>query len=191
MTTETGYVYTLSDPRTDEVRYVGATRNPEQRLKSHIHAPHSAELAGWVDELKRDNHEPKMQIINVAGVEDLSEKERSAFQRLSDRFELLNSKTSPNYTDPHRHDRGEPEELLDRTTRAGLRVDPLMDEILNHLVDGRATTGALVDWTETTRATVTKRLDKLKSADCIEYAHKPTALWVIVDDPRDTEATDE
>lgn len=71
------------------------------------------------------------------------------------------------------------------STGMALRVDPLMSEILNHLADGRATTGALVDWTDSTRATVTKRLDKLTAADCIEYAHEPTALWVLVDDPRE------
>jgi hypothetical protein len=76
-------------------------------------------------------------------------------------------------------------------TNMGLRVDSLMDEVLDHLAEGRATTGALTDWTDSTRATVTKRLDKLKSADCIEYAHEPTALWVMVDDPRDTEDSDE
>jgi len=71
-----------------------------------------------------------------------------------------------------------------------IRVDPLMEEILTHLTEGRATTGALTDWTDSTRATVTKRLDKLKSADCIEYAHTPTALWVLTADPRDVEDSD-
>ena len=70
-------------------------------------------------------------------------------------------------------------------TNMGLRIDPLMNEMLDYLVEGRATTGALVDWTGTTRVTVTKRLDKLKAAECIKYAHEPTALWVLVDDPRD------
>jgi len=65
-----------------------------------------------------------------------------------------------------------------------------MDEMLDRLAEGRATTGALTDWTDSTRATVTKRLDKLKSADCIEYAHEPTALWELVSDPRDTEDSD-
>jgi predicted HTH transcriptional regulator len=75
-------------------------------------------------------------------------------------------------------------------TGMGLRVDPLMDEILRYLKKGRATTGALVDWTDSTRATVSKRLDKLMAADCIEYAHEPTALWVLVDDPREDGGND-
>jgi len=52
---ETGFVYTLSDPRTDNVRYVGATINPEERLKSHISAPHSDRLSDWVDDLEDED----------------------------------------------------------------------------------------------------------------------------------------
>jgi len=29
----TAYIYTLADPRTEEVRYVGKTTNPKQRRK--------------------------------------------------------------------------------------------------------------------------------------------------------------
>jgi Mn-dependent DtxR family transcriptional regulator len=69
-----------------------------------------------------------------------------------------------------------------------LRVDPLMEEIVELLIDeGNLTTGALVDFTGTTRATVTKRLDKLRAAECIEYVHEPTALHRLVRDPRNDE----
>jgi len=67
-----------------------------------------------------------------------------------------------------------------------LRVDPLMIEIVELLqTEGNLTTGALVDQTEKSRVTVTKRLDKLRAADCIEYVHKPTGLHCLIKDPRE------
>ena len=66
-----------------------------------------------------------------------------------------------------------------------LRVDPLMAEIVDHFTDeGNLTTGALVERTGKSRVTVTKRLDKLRAADCIEYVHEPTGLHRLVRDPR-------
>jgi len=67
----------------------------------------------------------------------------------------------------------------------GLRVDPLMSEIIdNFQEEGNLTTGALVDMTGKSRVTVTKRLDKLRTADCIEYVDKSTGLHRLVSDPR-------
>lgn len=67
-----------------------------------------------------------------------------------------------------------------------LRVDPLMDEMLDLFVEeGNLTTGALVDMTGKSRATVTKRLDKLRTAEKIEYVHESTGLHRLVEDPRE------
>jgi DNA-binding MarR family transcriptional regulator len=67
-----------------------------------------------------------------------------------------------------------------------LRIDEKMDEVLDVLAEhGYATTGMITDLTGYSRPTVTKRLDKLHAAEKIEYLHEPTALWMLVDDPRD------
>ena len=67
-----------------------------------------------------------------------------------------------------------------------LRVDGKMEDVLDVLTrHGYATTGMLVDETGYSRPTVTKRLDKLHAAEKIEYVHEPTALWRLVDDPRE------
>jgi hypothetical protein len=95
--TETGYIYTLSDPRNDEVRYVGATRQPEQRLESHINQPHSDDLKSWVSSLESVHETPDMNIINVAPVDQLSDKEEAALDELSDRFDLLNRQGHSGY----------------------------------------------------------------------------------------------
>lgn len=52
---------------------------------------------------------------------------------------------------------------------------------------GYATTGYLVGESGYTRPTVSKRLDKLHAAGCIEYVHEPTAFWQLKEDPRDGE----
>jgi len=50
---------------------------------------------------------------------------------------------------------------------------------------GNCTTGFLVDETNLSRPTVSKRLDRLHAAENIEYLHENTALWRLVSDPRD------
>lgn len=66
-----------------------------------------------------------------------------------------------------------------------LRVDTNTEKMLDHFCDhGNLTTGALVDFTGLSRPTVSKRLDRLYAAECIEYVHEPTALWRLREDPR-------
>ena len=60
-------------------------------------------------------------------------------------------------------------------------TEELLDEFQER---GNLTTGALIEFTSLSRPTVTKHLDRLHTADCIEYLHEPTALWRLVDDPR-------
>lgn len=72
------------------------------------------------------------------------------------------------------------------TRQMALKIDSLMRRLLDVFVDtdGYATTGYLVDELDSTRPTVTKRLDRLHAAECIEYVHPPTAFWRLLEDPR-------
>lgn len=74
-----------------------------------------------------------------------------------------------------------------------LRIDSMMEDVLDVFVGtgGYATTGYLVDELDSTRPTVTKRLDRLYAADKIEYVHEPTAFWRLIEDPRDGGDSDE
>ena len=66
-----------------------------------------------------------------------------------------------------------------------LRIDENTEKVIDEFVSkGNLTTGALVDFTDLSRPTVTKRLDRLHAAEFIEYVHEPTALWQLIDDPR-------
>jgi len=67
-----------------------------------------------------------------------------------------------------------------------LQIDDLTEEVLDTLGEhGYATTGMLVDETGMTRPTLSKRLDRLHAAGVIEYLHEPTALWMLIRDPRE------
>lgn len=77
------------------------------------------------------------------------------------------------------------------TTQMGLRIDKQMGDVLDVLAEhGLATTGMIVDRSGYSRPTVSKRLDRLYAAGAIEYEHEPTALWRLVEDPRE-ESSDE
>jgi len=69
----------------------------------------------------------------------------------------------------------------------GLRVDGITRAVLEAFdeTNGYGTTGYLVDRSGKSRPTVTKRLDRLKAADCINYVHEPTALYRLRSDPRE------
>lgn len=69
-----------------------------------------------------------------------------------------------------------------------LRVTESTEEILDLFEEhGNLTTGAICEFTGLSRATVTRHLDRLHAAECVEYLHEPTALWQLVEDPRDLE----
>jgi len=88
---ESGVVYALYDPRTNEPKYVGASKQPKQRLRTHINGGSNTDVEQWVDELKENDCKPVMQIIDVAPVDELSQRERNAIERLADEWELFNN----------------------------------------------------------------------------------------------------
>ncbi|WP_049899729.1 hypothetical protein [Natrinema sp. J7-1] len=57
--------------------------------------------------------------------------------------------------------------------------------ILDELRGGRATKGALVDWTGYSRNSVYTRLEVLEAAGHISCVHDGTRLFELRDDPRD------
>lgn len=66
------FIYTLSDPRTNKVRYVGMSKNPEKRFKSHIKESKSGSKnhrCNWVRELLDENLYPIINIIEETSFE--------------------------------------------------------------------------------------------------------------------------
>ena len=75
------------------------------------------------------------------------------------------------------------------TQAMALRIDEKTDDVLDvFTAHGYATTGMLVDESGYSRPTVSKRLDRLHASGCIEYVHEPTALWKLIEDPRENDS---
>lgn len=64
------YVYTLTDPRTSEVRYVGETDNPARRLSQHAAANTGGATWAWCRELRALDLSPRMRIAEVVEAND-------------------------------------------------------------------------------------------------------------------------
>lgn len=70
MSEQTHYIYALTDPRTNEVRYVGKTKNPDARFLSHFYRStqkgERSRKDQWIGELKGLGLKPTMIIIDKA-----------------------------------------------------------------------------------------------------------------------------
>lgn len=66
------YIYTLTDPRTNQVRYVGKTNNIKQRYNAHLNKArkHQIHMFNWVNQLKKEGLKPIMEIIDEVPIEE-------------------------------------------------------------------------------------------------------------------------
>lgn len=92
------YVYTLADPRTDEIRYVGQTFSPELRLRQHIHSEVGSNESKrlWVEEVLKAGFEPRMDIVEIIEEkEKINEREKYWIQyHLEKGLSLLNVRST-------------------------------------------------------------------------------------------------
>lgn len=75
------FIYTLSDPRTNEIRYVGKTKQPKDRMSRHLQKCYldkydkNTYKSNWIKALLKENVQPKMYIIEEGDNIDINEKE--------------------------------------------------------------------------------------------------------------------
>lgn len=60
------YIYALHDPRTDEIRYIGGTKNPDSRVAQHMNSRGSSPKNRWFRELRSLGLEPILRVLEVA-----------------------------------------------------------------------------------------------------------------------------
>lgn len=85
------YLYTLTDPRTGIVRYVGKTDHPRQRLYQHLQHPTNDDMAAWIADLAGDALTPVMDVIEVVMDADWAQREARHIWRFRDMgYDLLN-----------------------------------------------------------------------------------------------------
>jgi hypothetical protein len=60
------YIYTLSDPTTNEIRYVGKTDYPDKRYKQHLNSRlNNTYKEQWIFGLKDKGFVPKFEILDI------------------------------------------------------------------------------------------------------------------------------
>lgn len=95
---ETGYVYTLNDPRTLKPKYVGATKHPQRRLRDHKNGRTSDDVVEWIEELNDEGVTPDMFIIDVVPITELPDREAEKIESMIDKWDLLNESSNRRYT---------------------------------------------------------------------------------------------
>ena len=89
------YVYTLTDPRDSQVRYVGVTTNPQHRLRCHISNTNDRQYKSeWVLELRAAGLKPEMTVVAQAANEaDGLDLEKEWIERLTNEgYSLTNGR---------------------------------------------------------------------------------------------------
>lgn len=69
---ETTNIYTLTDPRTNEIRYVGKANNITQRYKAHLNRArkHQIHKKNWIESLKREGLKPIIYVIDIVPINE-------------------------------------------------------------------------------------------------------------------------
>lgn len=60
----TTFLYTLSDPETGKVRYIGKSDNPFKRFARHLHKEGGCHKSNWVLELRSRGLKPTMELLD-------------------------------------------------------------------------------------------------------------------------------
>ncbi len=120
-------IYKLLDPATNELRYVGQTKNPKSRMQGHM----SGHL-GWVHELKSAGKAPVMEFIEWVSEDQADEREAFWIRQLKlDGVQLLNKQLLPSVptaslkisTDLHRR-------LKIHAVQNGFRLQDFIERVL-------------------------------------------------------------
>ncbi|GAB3881164.1 GIY-YIG nuclease family protein [Spirosoma agri] len=85
----TYFIYILSDPRDNRVRYVGCTLNPKSRLISHISGKSGFKRAEWIDELKVCNLIPTLTVVSTSHEKQAAVLEEIRVYKLYDPSDLV------------------------------------------------------------------------------------------------------
>lgn len=138
------YIYTLTDPRDNSIRYVGRTANPKARLTAHINSiPGEGRVtnegeakSAWVGNLRSNGLLPIMSIIDEADCkEDCAAKESLWIDSyLNNGCDLLNSQMpkSENPRRPYMKAR-QSDTQEKKTICTGIRLTQSQMDKLNHM----------------------------------------------------------
>jgi hypothetical protein len=72
----TTFIYALIDPRDNEIRYIGKTSFPKQRLQGHMSMQRSKRMKNWIAELRDIGAIPVLSILETCRIDKWEEKEK-------------------------------------------------------------------------------------------------------------------
>lgn len=79
MKTEIAYIYALVDPRNNQIRYIGKTTNPKNRLSGHITECKKDNVnhyrAMWIKSLLKENLKPSIKFLKICALSEFSKYE--------------------------------------------------------------------------------------------------------------------
>lgn len=96
--TTTWYIYSLSDPGSGKIKYIGMTKNPEQRLKAYKSCrAGNREVKNWLIWLEMSGLEPQMNILEKVNDYSLAKKKEKRWIKkgISRKWPLLNHRKLP------------------------------------------------------------------------------------------------
>lgn len=93
------YIYTLSNPTTKEVRYVGKTINIKRRYKQHLYDKRIKHKYSWVQSLKNEGLKPLLTVIEVCDQTNWQEREKFWITQFDNLINFLDG-GGTNYTKP-------------------------------------------------------------------------------------------
>ena len=64
------YIYTLAEPTTGEIRYVGKTNNLKTRFYNHLKASRKNYLSSWIKSLKSKQLKPIMEVVEECEINE-------------------------------------------------------------------------------------------------------------------------
>lgn len=63
-------IYTLKDPSSDQVRYVGKTNNLKKRYWTHLSAKTKSHTTSWIKKLLLQGYKPIMEVLEITSMEE-------------------------------------------------------------------------------------------------------------------------
>jgi hypothetical protein len=99
------FIYTLCDPDTMEVRYVGKSNNPQKRFYDHIAGVNKiSHKSSWIKSLLKENKKPILNIVDEVPIENWQMYEISWINKYKkDGCRLTNHSNGGNGTTTHKY----------------------------------------------------------------------------------------
>jgi group I intron endonuclease len=69
------YIYKLTDPKNNEVRYIGKTINIKRRYKQHLYDKRKSHKSSWVQSLRNQKLKPILEILETCENDNWKERE--------------------------------------------------------------------------------------------------------------------